>query len=383
MTGPFDPERRPVHDEWAASDQAPGYRPPAGYHAPEGTQAPGGQAPAGYPAPGALHGTPYYQAPAGIGHQAALPGPGRPESGYYGDPYPNTISAPYTVTTAEPTVRSKRGRRVVIAALAALAIAAAGGAAGAAAVGLSDHGNTASTANTSAATPVQTVVNSSNTSVANLVKAVDPEVVSLTVTSGNSEDEGSGIVLKSNGVILTNNHVISAAENGGTIQVAFTDGTSAPATIVAADASEDLAIVKAGGVSGLATATLADSGSVKVGDTVVAIGNELGLSNSVSAGIVSALHRKVSVAAEDNTPLPGFGQDSGQDGSSGTTYPNAIQTDASINEGDSGGALFNMQGQVIGIDSAIATGSGGSSGSVGVGFAIAINDAKAFIAANS
>jgi putative serine protease PepD len=254
---------------------------------------------------------------------------------------------------------------------------------GAAAVALGDHGKATTAANaTAASAPIQTVVNSSNASIATLVKAVDPVVVSLTVTGGNEEDEGSGIVLQSDGVILTNNHVISAAENGGTVEVTFTDGSSAPATIVAADASEDLAIVKATGVSGLATAVLADSGSVQVGDTVVAIGNELGLSNSVSSGIVSALHRKVSVASDENTPMTG-GRNYGSQSSSGTTYSNAIQTDAAINQGDSGGALFNMQGQVIGIDSAIATGDSGSSGSVGVGFAIAINDAKAFITANS
>jgi putative serine protease PepD len=264
----------------------------------------------------------------------------------------------------------------VAATVAAVALAVGGGAVGAAGVNAFDHGSTTTTSG--GATPVTTIANGSTASIANVVKTVDPVVVSLTVSGAQETDEGSGIVLRSDGVILTNNHVVSAAENGGGVTVTFTDGKTANATIVAADPSKDLAIVKATGVSGLATATLANSDSVEVGDSVVAIGNELGLSNSVSAGIVSALHRKVSVAAEDNTPM----RRQSADTSAGTTYPNAIQTDASINQGDSGGALFNTAGQVIGIDSAIATGQGDSSGSVGVGFAIAINDAKTFINAN-
>ncbi len=310
--------------------------------------------------------------------------PGYPPVGY--GSYPVYGSSAYPHPAAQPAMAAtprRRGRRVALGAVAALAVVVVGGGVGAAAVKLTDRTQTAaSTTATAASAPVQTVVNSANASITTLVKAVDPVVVSLTVTGGNEEDEGSGIVLESNGVILTNNHVISAAENGGTVEVTFTDGTSAPATIVAADASEDLAIVKATGVSGRPTATLADSNSVQVGDTVVAIGDELGLSNSVSSGIVSALHRKVSVASEENTPFTGGRNFNGQN-SSGTTYGNAIQTDAAINQGDSGGALFNMQGQVIGIDSAIATGDSGSSGSVGIGFAIAINDAQAFIKANS
>jgi putative serine protease PepD len=338
------------------------------------------QQPSGYqPHPPAYHG-----APGGAGYQPPLASQAyqQPASGssHPDATYPTTISIPYSVAQSPVARGRKRGRRVLAGALAAFAIAAAGGVAGAAMIRISDRTSSSGTLNGSGATPVQTVVNSSNTSIANLVKAVDPVVVSLTVTGANQTDEGSGIVLRSNGVILTNNHVISAAENGGTVSVTFTDGKTASATIVAADASEDLAIVKAAGVSGLTTATLANSDSVRVGDSVVAIGNELGLSNSVSSGIVSALHRKVSVASDNNTPMPGFGRNSG---GASTTYPNAIQTDASINQGDSGGALFNMQGQVIGIDSAIATASDGSAGSVGVGFAIAINDAGAFIRANT
>jgi putative serine protease PepD len=269
-----------------------------------------------------------------------------------------------------------RVRRTVAAVAAGLVFVAGGGAAGATAIYLVDHHSTSASASAGSGTPVRTVAASTNTSVTAVVAAVDPVVVSIAVTGSRESDEGSGIVLTANGLILTNNHVISAAESGGTVTVTFSDGTTANATVVASDMSEDLAIVQATGVSGRTVATFGNSDSLQVGDSVVAIGNELGLANSASAGIVSALHRKVSVAAGNNTPMAG-------QRSSGTTYANAVQTDAAINEGDSGGALFNLQGQVIGIDSAIATASDGSSGSVGIGFAIAINDAKAFIAANT
>lgn len=274
-----------------------------------------------------------------------------------------------------PAVRPACIRRAVAAVAAGLVFVAGGGAAGATAIYLVDH-RSASSRGTTTGTPVRTVVAATNTSVATVVAAVDPVVVSLTVTGAREADEGSGIVLTADGLILTNNHVVSAADSGGSVAVTFSDGTTANATVVAADTSHDLAIVKAGGVSGRATATLGDSGSLQVGDSVVAIGNELGLANSASAGIVSALHRTVSVAADTNTPMTG-------ERSSGTTYADAIQTDAAINEGDSGGALFNLHGQVIGINSAIATASADSSGSVGIGFAIAIDDAKSFIAAHT
>ncbi len=405
MSSPFDAQHGPADDEWSASGEqrprqhadATGHAlPPQGYAvAPRGYVPPPADNPITYgvaprvgaPQPPAAlpyadahqppAGLPYadaHQPPAGLPYaDAHQPPAGLPYAG--GHPYDGAGSGlTGQLYPAAPDQPKRRRGRFVAATVTALALAVGGGFAGAYGMSQVDHGNTSTTAGK--ATPVTTIANASTTSIANVVKTVDPSVVSLTVTGGRESDEGSGIVLRSDGVILTNNHVISAAENGGSITVTFTDGSTAPATIIAADTSEDLAVVKASGVTGLTAATLANSDNVAVGDSVVAIGNELGLSNSVSAGIISALHRKVSVASEQNTP---FGN---QGGDSGTTYPNAIQTDASINQGDSGGALFNMAGEVIGIDSAIATGSSGSTGSVGVGFAIAINDAKTFINAN-
>jgi putative serine protease PepD len=263
--------------------------------------------------------------------------------------------------------RPRRARRAVIGGIAAVVLAAGGGFAGAAAMHAADHGSTVA----AASTPVTTVAASN--SIADVVAKVDQEVVSITVRGQQQADEGSGVVVRSDGLILTNNHVIAAAANGGTVQVTFTNGKTVSASIVSADASEDLALIQAQGVSGLAAATFGNSNALQIGDTVIAIGNELGLSNSVSAGIVSALHRQITVAGD------GGGGQSSVAQSAGTTYDDAIQTDAATNQGDSGGALFNMAGQVVGINSAIATGSNGSTGSVGIGFAISSNDAQKFI----
>ncbi len=272
-----------------------------------------------------------------------------------------TMTAP---AHARRTGRS--GRRLAMAGVAAIVLAAGGGFAGAAGMHAFDHSSASSA---TAATSVQTVAGAN--SIANVVSAVDQEVVSITVRGQQQADEGSGVVVRSDGLILTNNHVIAAAAGGGSVQVTLTNGKTASATVVKADPQEDLALIQAQGVSGLKAATFGDSNNLQIGDTVIAIGNELGLSNSVSAGIVSALHRQVTVGGEG-----GGGQSVA---SSSTTYGDAIQTDASTNQGDSGGALFNMAGQVVGINSAIATGSSGSTGSVGIGFAISSNDAQKFV----
>lgn len=270
-----------------------------------------------------------------------------------------------TAMQAPPPVRRTRGsgRRLAVAGVTAIVLAAGGGFAGAAGIHAFDQ---TSTSNAAQATSVQTVAGAK--SIADVVAAVDRQVVSITVRGQQQADEGSGVVVRGDGLILTNNHVVAAAAGGGSIQVTFTDGQTASATLVKADPREDLALIQAQGVSGLKAATFGDSDNLQVGDTVIAIGNELGLSNSVSAGIVSALHRQVTVGGDQPVAQ-----------SSGTTYKDAIQTDASTNQGDSGGALFNLAGQVVGINSAIATGSSGSTGSVGIGFAISSNDAQKFI----
>jgi putative serine protease PepD len=188
-----------------------------------------------------------------------------------------------------------------------------------------------------------------------------PSTVQLRVTGARSEGEGSGMILSADGLILTNNHVVADAANGGTVTAVFQDGRSVPATIVGRDPSSDLAVVRATDVTGLVPIELGNSDGVRVGQPVVAFGSPLGLGGTVTTGIISALDRAVGVGDE----LAG----------SDPTVFSALQTDAAINPGNSGGPLVDMQGRVIGINSAIAT-TGSQGGSIGVGFAIPVNSAK-------
>ncbi|MGA8117112.1 MAG: trypsin-like peptidase domain-containing protein [Actinocatenispora sp.] len=282
-----------------------------------------------------------------------------------------------------PPAQRSRGRRLLAAGAAAVVLVLGGGVVGGVTVHALDNGNLVSS-------PVASdAVSAKGGSLANVVDQVQPSVVSLKVQpEGNqSGDEGSGVIIRSDGMILTNNHVVSSvAEGGGSITVAFSDGTQTPAKVVGTDPSGDLAVVQAQGQSGLKPATLGNSAKLRVGDGVVAIGSPLGLEGSVTQGIVSALNRSYSVAAEQEqpqqqNPFP-FGQGQKQDEQQSTgqsiTIPNAIQTDAAINPGNSGGPLLNMAGQVIGINSAIRSSgdSSGQAGNIGIGFAIPINTAN-------
>ncbi|QEN17220.1 PDZ domain-containing protein [Mycobacterium sp. ELW1] len=225
-----------------------------------------------------------------------------------------------------------------------------------------------------------------------------PSVVKLQITTGQGSEEGSGIILSSDGLILTNNHVVAAAAQGassgpmaaedgpdgqfpggpggrpsgqsrGGMQatVTFADGRTVPFTVVGADPADDIAVVRAQNVSGLTPITIGSSKDLKVGQNVVAIGSPLGLQGTVTTGIISALDRPVATGDEQS------GQHS---------VMSAIQTDAAINPGNSGGALVDMNGDLIGVNSAIASLGGGQdsqaaqSGSIGLGFAIPVDQAK-------
>ncbi|MEU7633115.1 trypsin-like peptidase domain-containing protein [Nocardia sp. NPDC049220] len=194
--------------------------------------------------------------------------------------------------------------------------------------------------------------------IAQVANAVLPSVVSIRVTVGDNGATGSGVVIDGAGYVVTNNHVISMAaqdkSNRAAIQVQFSDGTRVPAQIVGRDPKTDLAVLKVD-VKNLTVAKLGKSGDVRVGDDVLAIGSPLGLSKTVTSGIVSALHRPVKLEGE---------------GSDTKAVIDAVQTDASINPGNSGGALVDMEGRVIGINSAIRSETGGS---VGLGFAIPVD----------
>lgn len=197
-------------------------------------------------------------------------------------------------------------------------------------------------------------------SLAEVVTKVRPSVVS--VKTGNGE--GSGVVLNRNGLVLTNNHVVAGAQ-GDTLAVVFSNGTSRGGTIVGTDPRSDLAVVKVDGSAGLNPAVFGDSDAMNVGDTVLALGSPLGLEGSVTSGIISA---------KDRTIRSGDQQPGGAQGGA-ASISGMLQTDAAVNPGNSGGPLVNLAGEVIGINTAIAT-AGGGNGNIGVGFAIPSNTAK-------
>jgi putative serine protease PepD len=198
-------------------------------------------------------------------------------------------------------------------------------------------------------------------SVAAVAQELLPRVVSISVRAGSSGGTGSGFVVRSDGYIVTNNHVIRDAAAGGEVRVTFNDRKEAIARIVGRDTSYDLAVLKIN-ARNLPAMEFADSDAVKVGDSVIAIGSPLGLSGTVTTGIISARERPVTADGD------GAEQES--------SYINALQTDAAINPGNSGGPLVDASGKVIGVNSAIAQLPGASRGSIGVGFAIPSKQAK-------
>ena len=206
----------------------------------------------------------------------------------------------------------------------------------------------------------------SSCAVTPVAAAVLPSVVTVSAQAGGSGGTGSGEVIKSGGYILTNNHVIAAAATaGGKVSVVFSDGTTQPATIVGRDILTDLAVLKVADTAGLKPIALGSSASLQVGQPVIAVGAPLGLSGTVTSGIVSALDRTVEVPA---------------DGDRSALLVSAVQTDAAINPGNSGGALVNCSGQLVGIPTAGASvpsagGESSSGGSIGLGFAIPVDAA--------
>jgi putative serine protease PepD len=259
--------------------------------------------------------------------------------------------------------------------------------------------NAGSTATTSSnSQPGTVIVNNKdnvNAITAAAVKA-SPSVVTISATSGSSGGTGSGIVLDDQGHILTNTHVVTldGQTANASLEVRTSDGKVLSAKLVGTDPLSDLAVIKVDNTSGLTPATLGDSGKLNVGDTAIAIGSPLGLTGTVTDGIVSTLNRTISVAsaaapegdnAEGNDGngfqfAPPNGGQSQQTTGQGEIAINVIQTDAAINPGNSGGALVNSSGEIIGVNVAIASAGSGSSssssGNIGVGFSIPINHAK-------
>ena len=210
--------------------------------------------------------------------------------------------------------------------------------------------------------------NSSGTDWTDVAAAVSPAVVTIQTQGASSGGTGSGVIYDAQGDIVTNYHVIASVLGGGQIQVTLADGRLYSAKVVGHDKTTDLAVIRLDNPpSDLTVARFATSANLEVGAPVMAIGAPLGLSNTVTTGIVSALNRPVEVSMDEDSSS----QDS--QASSDLVVTNAIQIDASINPGNSGGPLFDATGAVIGINSSIkslATSSDGQAGSIGLGFAI-------------
>lgn len=208
-------------------------------------------------------------------------------------------------------------------------------------------------------------------SVEEVAASVLPSVVALDVRAGQAGGSGSGVILSEDGLILTNDHVVSlggeAQAEDAEVTISFNDGTHAEGTVVGTDPITDTALVQAEDVSGLAPITMGESGNLDVGEQVVAIGSPYGLDATVTTGIVSALDRPVEVGRDSEGNV--------------TAYP-AIQTDAAINPGNSGGALVDMDGNLVGINASIRTAGsslGGEAGSIGLGFAIPIDEIREIV----
>ncbi|WP_084100823.1 S1C family serine protease [Demequina sp. NBRC 110051] len=320
---------------------------------------------------------PTAQQPVAPSTPAAPAGPAQPASSHPAPPVDET--APYTppltpgpdgtVTTAQPAydgsgygapapvapVKEKKGRvgagAVAGIAAGALLLGLGGGVAGAWAF------DEFSSPNASLSMTTGESVDRPEGSVASVAAAVMPSVVSIESSMQGGEATGSGFVIQDDGYILTNNHVVDGATD---ITVVFSDGSEHSAELIGATADYDLAVIKVD-VTGLTPLTFADSDEVVVGDATIAVGSPLGLEGTVTTGIVSSMHRPVTAGDTQSQ-----------------AYIDALQTDAAINPGNSGGPLLNANGEVIGVNSAIATLSGATSetGSIGLGFAIPSNQAQ-------
>ncbi|MFB1295048.1 trypsin-like peptidase domain-containing protein [Mycobacterium sp. pW049] len=296
------------------------------------------------------------------------PYPGAPMPGGPGQ-YPRPGMPP----AAQPQPGKRSRASALIAGAVALALVSAGIGGGVATLVHPDHSLSGISA--SGAAPSVPAASVPGGSVEAVATKVVPSVVKLEVNQGRATEEGSGVILSTDGLILTNNHVVAAAAGdagpagvpGGPAKtkVTFADGKTTSFTVIGTDPGSDIAVVRAQNVSGLTPIAVGSSADLRVGQDVVAIGSPLGLEGTVTTGIISALNRPVAA---------------GGDAKNQNTVLDAIQTDAAINPGNSGGALVNMSGELVGINSAIATmgadAGGPQGGSIGLGFAIPVDQAK-------
>ncbi|MGV0642153.1 S1C family serine protease [Mycolicibacterium sp. XJ879] len=330
------------------------------------------------------------------GHENAVPGyPGAQRPGHYQQPYDWRYAtqqqqqqqhapfraphdpyrgAPQPMAGGPSGPSAQKPSRAGVLTVGALALAMVSAGVGGGVALLAQPDRPAATSSVTGAAPTMPAASLPAGSVEQVAAKVVPSVVKLEVNLGRQSEEGSGIVLSPDGLILTNNHVISAAAGarprGGpadaVTKVTFSDGQTTSFSVIGTDPSSDIAVVRAEGASGLTPITIGSSADLRVGQDVVAIGSPLGLEGTVTTGIISALNRPVAA---------------GGDVRNQNTVLDAIQTDAAINPGNSGGALVNMNGELVGVNSAIATMGGdagpqAASGSIGLGFAIPVDQAK-------
>lgn len=381
-----------ANGQWAA----PGYPVRQPYDAPEdsasGHAASEPTAPPQYQKP--QYQQPEYQAPQ---YSSA----GYPSQQYGSQHYPNQAQPAYQQSApgssfgpaaTQPKRKAAFGVGTLVASILAAGLVGGGVAAVGIGSGVSNTGAPISS-NSQGETVIVNNTDSVNEITAAAVKAT-PSVVTISAASGNAGGTGSGIVLDDEGHILTNTHVVTldGATANANLEIRTSDGRVIAATLVGTDPLSDLAVIKAKDPSGLTPATLGDSGALNVGDTAIAIGSPLGLTGTVTDGIVSTLNRTISVAS---AAAPENGDEAESDEGEGFQFappgggtPNAasssiainvIQTDAAINPGNSGGALVNAKGEVIGVNVAIASAgseASTSAGNIGVGFSIPINHAK-------
>ncbi|MFC0678710.1 trypsin-like peptidase domain-containing protein [Lysobacter korlensis] len=348
---------------------------------------------------------PQHEAPAYAATDAAVPNAAAPNAygapGYATGPQPTAAYPPsadaqptteYARTGAPAEPERKRGAKTVPLVVGALVVGAlAGGASGAGIASLTL--NNAGTTETTSSSPTTVTVNkpADATVITAAAATAAPSTVTLFVTAEIGAGSGSGVVISEDGYIVTNSHVVTlgGAVADPQIQVQTYDGRLLDASVVGRDPIADIAVIKVDGAAGLQPAEWADSDELNVGDTTVVVGAPLGLANSVSSGIVSALNRSITVSSsevpeevvpengtEESPPPFDFwnfdipGQEQEPSSASQRVSLAVIQTDAAINQGNSGGALVNESGQVIGINVAIASTGGEEGGNIGLGFAI-------------
>ncbi|WP_442576124.1 S1C family serine protease [Microbacterium sp. F51-2R] len=404
---PAQPPAYPVSHTVPPQPQAP-----AGWQAPGPQQQrpaypgyPQQQQPYGAPRPQGYAGQPAQHSQHSQHSQPGYPGqpgqPGQPYASSFGtaanQTQPTTpLGAPGTVTTGKPA-KQKSGAGKVVGLIVAAAIVGGAAGLGGAYAGVNVFGVDGASP---AAGPTTVTVNdtgSVNQTTAIAAKVL-PSVVTIQATSNSAGGTGSGVVLTDDGYVVTNTHVVTldGASSDAAIKVTTSDGKVYDATVVGTDPTYDLAVIKLKNAKGLTPIEFADSSKLNVGDATVAIGAPLGLSNTVTTGIVSALNRSIQIASsaapegdssQNQTPDQGgqspfqfdFGQGQSQQQATESISISVIQTDAAINPGNSGGALVDDEGKLIGINVAIASAGssgGGQSGSIGVGFSIPSDIAK-------